>query len=118
MTSEIRDLMHRSLFHVFGERDAGRRKASIVETYSEDVTFNDPEGTVTGRAALAEKVQGLLDSAPEFAFHPVGDVRESGDLGLLAWAFGPAAGPPVTTGMDIAIIRGGRIVTLYTLVDA
>ncbi len=118
MTSEISELMHRGLFRVLGERDRKRRKAAIAETYSEDVIFNNPEGTVTGRAALDEKVQGLLDSAPGFAFQPGDDVRESADLGLLTWAFGPEAGPPVTTGMDIVIVRDGLIATLYTLVDS
>jgi hypothetical protein len=39
--------------------------------------------TVTRRAALAAKVQGLLDSAPDFVFQPAAEVRELGDLGLL-----------------------------------
>jgi SnoaL-like domain len=118
MTSDISELMHRSLFRVFGERDPERRKAAIAETYSEDVIFNDPEGTITGRAALDEKVQGLLDSAPGFTFQPGGDVRESANLGLLPWTFGPETGPPVTTGMDIVIVRDGLIAMLYTLVDS
>jgi hypothetical protein len=118
MASEISELMHSSLFRVFAERDPQRRKAAMAETYSADVVFHDPEGTATGQAALAEKVQALVDSSPGLVFQPVGQVRESGDLGLLAWQLGPDTGPPAATGMDIALVRDGRIVTLYTLVDS
>jgi SnoaL-like domain len=118
MASEISELMHRSLFDVFGERDPERRKAAIAETYSEDVAFSDPEGTVTGRTALAEKVQQLLDSAPGLTFQTGGEVRECANLGLLAWRFGPEAGPPAITGTDIVLIHGGLITALYTLVGS
>jgi SnoaL-like domain len=117
MASEITSLMNNSLFGVFGERDQARRQAAAAATYTEDVAFHDPDGTVTGRAALAAKVQGLLDSAPDFVFQPAAEVREVGDLGLLAWRFGPAAGPPAVTGTDIGLVRNGQIAALYTLVD-
>jgi hypothetical protein len=42
MTSEISELMHRSLFRVFGERDPERRKAAIAETYSEESARHRP----------------------------------------------------------------------------
>ena len=79
MASEISELMHRNLFQVFGERDAERREAVIAEIYSEEVAFSDPEGTVTGRAALAGKVK--------------------------------------ISGTDVALIEGGLITRLYTLLD-
>ena len=116
--ASIPELMQRNLLAVFGERDADRRAAAAAETYSEDVAFSDPEGTVTGRAALVAKAQALLDGAPGFVFAPRGDVRESGGtLGVLAWQFGPAGRPPVAVGTDIAVVRDGRIVALHTLLD-
>jgi hypothetical protein len=116
--STIPELMHSNLLAVFAERDPRRRATAIAATYAEDVVFSDPEGTVTGRAALDAKAQALLDGAPGFVFAPRGEVRESGGtLGLLSWRFGPQDGEPVATGTDIALVRDGRIHTLHTLLD-
>jgi hypothetical protein len=111
----IDELMHANLLEVFGERDPVRRKAAIGRTYAPDVVFSDPEGTVTGHDALDAKAQGLLDSSPGFVFTPGGSAHVVDDLGHLAWEFGPAGGPPVVRGADIALVRDGLIVRLYTL---
>jgi len=37
---------------------------------------------------------------------------------MLAWQIGPAGGPPVVIGLDVALIRDGLIETLHTLIDA
>ncbi len=117
--SVVGDLMTRTLFDVFGERDPARRADAAARTYAEDVVFHDPDGSVTGRDAIAAKAGELLDGAPGFVFAARGPVRESGGtLGMLSWEFGPAGGPPVATGTDIALIRDGRIHTLHTLLDA
>ena len=56
----VAELMERMLQGVFNEPDPERRDTAIAETFAEDVVFTDAEGTVTGRAALAAKVTGLL----------------------------------------------------------
>jgi hypothetical protein len=117
--SVVLDLMNRNLFAVFGERDPAARAGAAARTYAEDVVFHDPDGTVTGRDAVVAKAAELLDGAPGFVFAARGPVRESaGSLGVLDWRFGPADGPPVATGTDVALIRDGLIRTLHTLIDA
>jgi hypothetical protein len=117
-TSTVAGLMHRNLLGVFNERDPARRSEAIAATYAEDVVFHDPEGSVTGRAAVDAKAQALLDRAPGFVFAPRGRLYESaGSLGALAWQFGPPGGAPVATGMDIALVSDGLIATLHTVVD-
>jgi SnoaL-like domain len=115
MTETIRDLMLANLFDVFNERDPERRTAAIARTYTDDVVFSDHDGTATGREALKDKAQKLLDKTPGFVFTAAGPIYETHDLGYLAWHFGPKGQPPVVSGMDIAIVREGRIATLYTL---
>ena len=117
-TETIRDLMHANLFDVFNERDPERRIAAIARTYTDDIVFSDPDGTATGHEALNNKAQKLLDKSPGFVFTAGGPVYENRDLGYLAWHFGPTGQPPVVSGMDIAIVREGRIATLYTLLTA
>jgi hypothetical protein len=111
----IAELMEANLLGVFGERDDSKREAKAVEIYSEDVTFADPEGVATGREALTAKAKELLDGAPGFVFSTDGPVLQTQDLGHLAWTFGPEGEPPVASGIDIAIVKDGQIVSVHTL---
>lgn len=113
----IADIVLADLLEVFGERDAGRRRAAVARLCADDVEFADAEGTLTGHDALVAKAQQILDGAPGFVFTPVGDVRVVQDLGYLAWAFGPEGAPPVVTGADIVLVRDGLITSIHTLLD-
>lgn len=115
MSTIISQQMTRNLFDVFGERDAARRAEVSALTYTDDVEFSDPETTSVGRPALEARAQAILDKAPpEFVFALDGPLYESGDLAVLAWAFGPP-GAPVVRGVDIAYFRDSRIYRLQTL---
>ena len=115
MPYTIAELMKATLHGVFGERDDTKRAAKASEIYDDDVTFADPEGVVTGRDALTAKAKALLDDAPDFVFAEDGPVLQAQDLGHLAWTFGPAEGPPVASGIDVALVKDGRITSLHTL---
>ena len=62
---EVTELLHSNLYEVFGERDPERRWAAIGRTYTEDVTFTDPDGEVTGWQALNDRAQELLIGPPQ-----------------------------------------------------
>jgi hypothetical protein len=47
-------------------------------------------------------------------FAPEGAVHAVRDLGHLAWGFGPEGQAPVVRGVDVALVRDGLIVNLYT----
>ncbi len=117
MDETIDTLVHRNLMDVFNERDPARRAKAIAEVYTEDVTFTDGSGVVSGHDALDRKAQEILDGAPGFVFRPAGPSRRAGDLGVLSWQFGPDGQPPVVSGMDISLVRDGRIATVHTLLD-
>jgi hypothetical protein len=72
---------------------------------------------ISGPEALGRKAQERLDGAPDFVFRPAGPARHVGDMGLLAWAFGPEGKPPVVTGLEVSLVRDGRVVSVHTLVD-
>src|SRR5258708_38757776 len=110
--------MDGNLFEVFNEGDPERRIAAIARTYTDDVVFSDPDEIVTGREALNNKAQKLLDKAPGFVFTAAGPIFENHDLGYLAWHFGPKGQPPVMIGMETALVKEGRIATLYTLLTS
>lgn len=117
MVASIAELMQANLGAVFNERDAGRRRAAIERTYVPDVAFSDAEDTLVGHDALDAKAQALLDQSPGLVFTPGGEVHVVQDLGYLAWNLGPDGQPPVVRGVDIALVKDGLIVSLYTVVS-
>ena len=116
--ARIRELMVDNLFAVFNVRDPKRRLEAIARNYTEDVTWTDPDGTTQGHQAMNEQAQKLLDRMPEFVFSAAGPVHVSRDLGLLAFNVGVPEQPPAVSGIDVALVRDGRIARLYTLVTA
>jgi hypothetical protein len=113
--ARIRELMLANLFAVFNERDPERRLETIARNYTEDVIWSDPDGTIQGQKALNEQAQKLLDRTPGLAFSAAGPVHVSRDLGLLAFNHGAAEQPPAVSGIDVALVRDGRIAVLHTL---
>jgi SnoaL-like domain len=113
----IPELMIRLLMGVFNERNKQRRVAEAAEIFAEDVVFVEPDGKFVGRDAIEGKARSLLEAAPGWVYTPVGPARESGgELGLQSWHVGPEGGEPVVHGIDVALIRDGRIQTLHTFV--
>jgi SnoaL-like protein len=116
--ARIRELLLANLFAVFSERDPKRRLKVIARNYTEDVIWSDPDGTTQGHEALNEQAQKLLDRMPDFVFSAAGSVHVSRDLGLLSFNLGVPKQPPAVSGVDVALVRGGRIAVLYTLLTA
>ncbi len=118
MSDEIVTLLRRDLHEIFGERDAGRRRRAIAELVTEDCVFVDPSDRHVGRAALDAAVVALQARFPDFVFVEIGTTQAIPGAGRLAWGFGPQGEAPRITGLDVAIVRGGRIAALYTFIDA
>jgi SnoaL-like domain len=116
--ARIRELMLANLFAVFNERDPKRRLKAIARNYTEDVIWTDPDGTTQGHEAMNEQAQRLLDRMPDFVFSAAGPVHVSHDLGLLNFNLGEPAQPPAVSGVDVALVRDGRIAVLHTLLTA
>jgi len=114
-SERIRELMLANLFAVFSERDPKRRLEVIARNYTDDVTWTDPDGTTRGHQDLNERAQQLVDRSPDFVFSAAGPVHVSRDLGLLAFNLGVPEQPPAVTGIDVALVRDGRIAVLHTL---
>jgi hypothetical protein len=116
--ARIRELMLANLFAVFSERDPERRLEVIARNYTEDVIWTDPDGTTNGHQALNAQAQKLLDRMPDFVFSAAGPVHVSRDLGLLSFNLGVPQQAPAVSGVDVALVRDGRIAVLHTLLTA
>jgi hypothetical protein len=113
---DAKALLHSNLHEVFSERDPARRWAAIERTYTEDVTFIDPEGALVGRQALSDRAQKLLDGAlAGFVLEEDGPTYVGPDTAALAWRVGPP-GHSVARGIDILTIRDGRVSVVRTLI--
>jgi len=115
MGDVIEDLMQANLLDVFNERDEGRRRAAIERTYGPDVRWTDAEGVTTGVAALEVKCVALQQQLGDLQFVADGPVHELPNFGHLAWHLTGPDGTPVMSGFDVAIVTGGVITELYTV---
>src|ERR1700750_1105270 len=113
---EATELLHSNLYEVFSERDPERRWAAIGRTYTEDVTFIDPDGEFVGWQALSDQAQKLLDGLLAGYVFEEGGPRDVGlDTHALACPIGPP-GKPIARGVDILTIRDGRVSVVRTLI--
>jgi hypothetical protein len=114
MSDRVADLMMRNLQEVFNERDAARRIAAVKSIYAKDAEFFEGNERIKGHDAISARVGAMQASfPPDFRFSPTSAPARNHDLGRLTWHGGPAAAPPVVTGMDVALFKNGRIQSLY-----
>jgi len=116
--NRIRDLLHRNLQEVFGEGDATRRRVAIAELYTEDCVLYAPPGMFVGRAALDKFAGELRATHPHFVYTPHGEPQALHNAGRLAWGSGPRGEAPDYTGLDVIIVRDGKIAALYVFLDS
>jgi len=89
---------------------------AIGRTYTEDVTFIDPDGEFVGWQALSDQAQKHLDGLlAGYVFEEDGPTYAGTDTAALAWRFGPP-GKPIARGIDILTIRDGRVSAVRTLI--
>lgn len=111
-------LLRANLEQVFNERDADKRIAAIQHLFSAEPTMYEPEGVVTGQAAIADVAGALLEQfGPDFSFVAQGVAVGHHGMACLRWQAGPKEGPVVVTGADVAEVVDGKIVRLWVLLD-
>ncbi len=117
MTEQIIELLYRNLQEVFGEGDAARRRAAIGEFYTDDCVLYVPPGVFVGRDALDKFAGDLRATHPHFEYTPYGEPQALHNGGILAWGSGPRGEAPDYTGLDVIIVRDGRIAALYVFLN-
>ena len=117
MPDHIRQLLHRNLQEVFGEGNAARRRAAIEDLYTEDCVLYVPPGIFVGLEALDKFAGDLRATHPHFVYTPHGEAQALHNAGRLAWGSGPGDEPPNYTGLDVVIVRDGKIAALYVFLD-
>jgi hypothetical protein len=115
---DIEMLLRRNLAEVFDERDETRRRVALAELTTDDVVFVDPNGgRHDGREAMNAAVAALHARLPAFVFSERPPLQAIEGAGRVHWGFGPPGAPPAITGLDVILVRDGRIAALYTFID-
>ena len=117
MDDRIIELLYRNLQEVFGEGDASRRRAAIRDFYNEDCVLYVPPGIFVGHDALDKFAGDLRATHPHFVYTPRGEPQALHNVGILAWDSGPNGGAPNYTGLDVVIVRDGKIAALYVFLN-
>src|SRR5437660_1418372 len=118
MDDRIIELLYHNLREVFGEGDAARRRAAIQDFYTEDCVLYVPPGVFVGRDALDKFAGDLRATHPHFVYTPHGAPQALQNAGRLAWGSGPRGERPAYTGLDVIIVRDGKIAALYVFLDS
>ena len=118
MNDRIHELLHRNLQEAFGEGDATRRRTAIEELYTEDCVLYAPPGRFVGHATLDKFAGDLRATHPHFVYTPQGKPQALHNAGRLAWGSGPPDEAPDYTGLDVIIVRDGKIAALYVFLDS
>jgi SnoaL-like domain len=117
MDDRIIELLYRNLQEVFGEGDAARRRAAIQDFYTEDCVLYVPPGVFVGHDALAKFAGDLRTTHPHFVYTPHGEPQALHNGGILAWGSGPKGEAPDYTGLDVVIVRDGKVAALYVFLN-
>ena len=118
MSDRIHELLNRNLQEVFGEGDAGHRRAAIEELYTADCALYVPPGILVGYDALDKFAGDLRATHPHFAYTPHGEPQALHNAGRLAGGSGARGEKPDYTGLDVIIVRGDKIAALYVFLDS
>ena len=118
MNDRTHELLYRNLQGVFGEGDPTRRRAAIEELYVEDCVLYVPPGVFVGHDALDKFAGDLRATHPHFVYTPHGKPQTLHNAGRLAWGSGPRGAAPDYTGLDVIIVREGKIAALYVFLDS
>lgn len=98
------DLVHSITQYIasWNETDPHRRAELIASVWREDGRYVDDMTEARGRQQIEAMITGVQQQLPDSAFSLVGDVQLHHDVARFGWQLGPADGPPVLTGLDVA----------------
>lgn len=116
-TERTLDLLTRNLQEVFGEGDAARRRAAIDDFYADDCVVYSPDGAFVGREAVDTFAGELRATHPDFVYTHRGEPQVLENAGIVAWGSGPKDEEPAYTGLDVILVRDGKIAALYVFLN-
>jgi hypothetical protein len=93
---------------MWNETDAGRRRALIAQTWTEDARYIDPILQAEGQASIDAMVCGVHERFPGHRFRRTSEPDAHHDRVRFAWELAPEDGPAVVKGVDFAVLAAGQ----------
>lgn len=78
---------------------------------------HSPDGTYVGHDALDQFAGTLRATHPHYVYTASGVPQVLDDAGIVAWGSGPRYEEPEYTGLDIILVRDGKIAALYVFLN-
>lgn len=104
---------------VWNERDGGRRRELIAETWTEDGSYLDPMMRGDGAEGIDAMIGGAQEQFPGHAFRRLGAADAHADRLRFSWELTPTAGgAAVVAGTDFGVVApDGRLRTITGFLD-
>jgi hypothetical protein len=103
----------------WNERDAGRRRDLIAQTWTEDARYLDPLVAGAGHDGIDAMIAGVLTQAEGHAFRRTGPVDAHHDRLRFGWDLvNLETGAPFMAGLDIGeVAADGRLRSIVGFLD-
>lgn len=104
---------------VWNERDGGRRRKLIAETWTEDGSYLDPMMRGDGAGGIDAMIGGAQEQFPGHAFRRLGAADAHADRLRFSWELTPTSGgAAVVAGTDFGVVApDGRLRTITGFLD-
>jgi hypothetical protein len=116
MTDQVKSTVQRYI-DIWNEGDPARRRAAIDALYTEDCSYTDPLGEVTGRAGIDGFIAAVQRQFPGIEFRLAGPVDAHHAQARFVWHAGAPGAEPAAIGFDVAVLAGDRIRSIYGFLD-
>lgn len=114
--SDATTIAHRYIA-LWNETDQDRRKALLVDLWSETGTYRDPLMQGEGRDQIDALIAGVQGQFPGFRFALVGQPDGYGDQVRFSWQLGPEGSDGPIKGTDFATLENGRLKSVVGFLD-
>lgn len=113
-------LLEDSLLLIWNNRQAESRSAAMKTVYSDDIVFYESNDgpAIVGHDAINELITKLQQQWPvEFSFELTKTPQVNHEVQHISWTLGIPGQTPVASGSDIAVVKDGKIRSLYLFLD-
>ncbi|WP_228372405.1 hypothetical protein [Chryseobacterium daeguense] len=113
-------LLKDSLLLIWNNRNAAERLILMDKIYSSDIKFYEDNNSepITGHESINNLIQNLQKDWPsDFEFTIKEDPKINHNLQKISWHLGSKGSAPVAAGTDIALIKNGKIESLYLFLE-
>ena len=106
-----------SYINVWNETDPAKRRALLVEGWSETATYVDPMMTGKGHEQIDTLIEAVQQRFPGFHFALDGRVDGYADHIRFSWKLGPPGECDMIKGTDFVVLEAGRLRSVTGFLD-